>query len=47
MQLQRSVVRESLGVPSRDLPLHNLVAQRDNDGRIVRLVVIDGSVAAA
>ena len=33
---------ESLGVPSRDLLLHNLVAQRDNDGRIVRLVVIDG-----
>lgn len=33
---------EALGVPSRDLLLHNLVAQRDEHGRIVRLVVIDG-----
>ncbi|NPU91497.1 MAG: hypothetical protein HPY82_06250 [Gammaproteobacteria bacterium] len=33
---------ETLGVPSRDLLLHNLVAQRDGGGKIVRLVVIDG-----
>lgn len=33
---------EALGVPSRDLLLHNLVAQRDAAGQIVRLVVIDG-----
>ena len=31
-----------LGVPSRDLLLHNIVAQRDDNGAIVRLVVIDG-----
>ena len=33
---------ETLGVPSRDLLLHNLVAQRESSGKIVRLVVIDG-----
>lgn len=33
---------EFLGVPSRDLLLHNIVAQRNSEGRIVRLVVIDG-----
>ena len=31
-----------LGIPSRDLLLHNIVAQRDIDGTIMRLVVIDG-----
>lgn len=31
-----------LGVPSRDLILHNIVAQRDSQGNIERLVVIDG-----
>lgn len=31
----------SLGMPSRNLLLHNIVVQRDNDA-IVRLVVIDG-----
>jgi len=31
-----------LGVPSRDLLLHNIVAQRAADGHIQRLVVIDG-----
>lgn len=33
---------EALGTPSRDLLLHNLVAQRDANGTILRLVVIDG-----
>ncbi|UZE95760.1 PhoP regulatory network YrbL family protein [Alkalimarinus alittae] len=33
---------ESLCVPSRDLLLHNIVAQRNAEGSIVRLVVIDG-----
>lgn len=33
---------EALGVPSRDLLLHNLVAQRDAQGTITRLVLIDG-----
>ncbi|HVL02422.1 MAG TPA: YrbL family protein [Dongiaceae bacterium] len=33
---------ESLGVPSRDLLLHNLVAQCNAQGIITRLVVIDG-----
>ncbi|MFW1676842.1 YrbL family protein [Pontibacter sp. JAM-7] len=32
----------TLRVPSRDLLLHNIVAQRDPAGHIVRLVVIDG-----
>jgi hypothetical protein len=32
----------ALGVPSRDLLLHNLVAQRDSAGNIKRLVIIDG-----
>lgn len=31
-----------LAVPSRDLLLHNIVAQRDDKGAIKRLVVIDG-----
>ncbi|AUM13444.1 YrbL family protein [Ketobacter alkanivorans] len=31
-----------LGVPSRDLLLHNIVAQRNHKGLIVRLVLIDG-----
>ncbi len=30
------------GIPSRDLLLHNLVVQRDADGLILRLVLIDG-----
>jgi len=33
---------EELGVPSRDLLLHNIVAQINAEGNIVRLVVIDG-----
>lgn len=33
---------QALAVPSRDLLLHNLVAQRDDQGKIVRLVIIDG-----
>lgn len=33
---------EKLAVPSRDLLLHNLVAQRDETGTIIRLVIIDG-----
>ncbi len=33
---------ETLMVPSRDLLLHNIVAQRDKKGEILRLVVIDG-----
>lgn len=33
---------QQLAVPSRDLLLHNIVAQRNADGGIVRLVVIDG-----
>lgn len=33
---------ESLAVPSRDLLLHNIVAQINAEGNIVRLVVIDG-----
>lgn len=31
-----------LGVPSRDLLLHNLVVQRDSAGNVKRLVIIDG-----
>lgn len=38
---------ETLGVPSRDLLLHNLVAQRDTGGTITRLVVIDGLGSSA
>ena len=37
---------ETLGVPSRDLLLHNLVAPRDVNGAITRLVVIDGMGSA-
>jgi hypothetical protein len=33
---------EALAAPSRDLLLHNLVAQRDESGTITRLVIIDG-----
>ncbi|MFE8072888.1 YrbL family protein [Marinobacteraceae bacterium S3BR75-40.1] len=33
---------QSQAVPSRDLLLHNIVVQRNNDGTIERLVVIDG-----
>lgn len=32
----------ALGIPSRDLLLHNIVVQRDAKGAIKRLVVIDG-----
>ncbi len=35
------------GVPSRDLLLHNVVAQRDTQSRIRRLVVIDGLGSSA
>lgn len=31
-----------LGIPSRNLLLHNILAQKDPDGRVYRLVVIDG-----
>ncbi len=31
-----------LAVPSRDLILHNLVVQRDSNGNLQRLVIIDG-----
>lgn len=33
---------EELGVPSRDLLVHNIVVQRNKEGRVRRLVVIDG-----
>lgn len=33
---------EQQAIPSRDLLLHNIVAQRSKDGEIQRLVVIDG-----
>lgn len=32
----------ALGIPSRDLLVHNLLVQRDEKGRIMRIVVIDG-----
>lgn len=33
---------QELGIPSRDLLLHNILVQKGADGRIRRLVVIDG-----
>ena len=33
---------EKQGIPSRDLILHNLVVQQDDNGNVIRLVVIDG-----
>lgn len=33
---------QELGIPSRDLLLHNILVQKGPDGRIERLVVIDG-----
>ncbi len=36
-----------LGIPSRDLLVHNLLVQLDTDGQIQRLVVIDGLGSAS
>lgn len=36
-----------LGIPSRDLLVHNLLVQLDTDGQIERLVVIDGLGSAS
>lgn len=50
--LQAAVARfgarwSALGIPSRDLLVHNLLVQRDGAGHILRLVAIDGLGSAS